>query len=102
MAKKQEFAIDIGDMKSAILREDGSLIIMARQSISDFTEHDWATVVVISRTGVKNIKSLLTRAAEQRNEAEGEQTCPSCSGVGHYLVGMFHETCSWCEGTGHV
>ena len=44
----------------------------------------------------------LTSAAEQRNEAEGEQTCPSCSGVGHYLVGMFHETCSWCEGTGHV
>jgi len=46
--------------------------------------------------------NCLTRAAEHRNEAEGEQTCPSCSGVGHYLVGLFHETCTECEGTGHV
>lgn len=50
-----------------------------------------------------NQKALQSRATELRNEAEaGEHTCPSCSGVGHFLVGNFDERCPECEGTGQA
>jgi hypothetical protein len=29
-----------------------------------------------------------------------EKDCPACSGIGHYMVGMYVETCCECEGTG--
>ncbi len=71
MARKQELAIDVGGMKSAIIRKDGSLIIASRKTLSDFTENDW-DVVVISPTGVKNLMNLLVRDAQQQDEAIGE------------------------------
>ena len=45
-----------------------------------------------------------TRAAEQRNGAvAGEQTCPSCDGVGAVHNGSdFIQVCARCKGTGHV
>ena len=45
----------------------------------------------------------LTRAAEHRNEADGEQTCPSCAGSGVWRKGETGEHECWqCKGTGHV
>jgi len=44
----------------------------------------------------------LTRAAEHRNEAEKEQTCPRCQG-NKYVIGVWGAaTCSFCKGEGHV
>jgi hypothetical protein len=36
----------------------------------------------------------------RRTSRSADTACPACSGVGHYLVGNFDETCSECEGTG--
>ena len=41
-------------------------------------------------------------AVEQLRALDAVQACPSCSGVGHYLVGNFDEQCSECEGTGQA
>jgi hypothetical protein len=41
-------------------------------------------------------------AAQHRVERTSEQACPSCSGVGRYLVGDFMVLCDWCEGTGQA
>ena len=105
MAKNNIFAVDVGMLKSAVLQEDGSLIIMSRKTLSDFVGADWDVVVEIVPSGVKNLKDMLDRAAEQRTEAEaGEQTCPVCLGTGwampHDWRGEIR--CGACNGTGHV
>ncbi len=45
---------------------------------------------------------LLEPPARTPDTADLGQTCPACSGVGSYFVGVYRETCSECEGTGHV
>ena len=44
----------------------------------------------------------LTRAAEHRNEAEGEQTCPLCHGKGTLDNEWSQFKCQACDGTGQV
>jgi hypothetical protein len=45
---------------------------------------------------------LQKRAAEHRNEAEGEQTCPACLGRRKIYLRRRWVTCPQCKGTGHV
>jgi ribosomal protein S27AE len=104
MARNHELAVDVGGMKSAVVRDDGSLIIMARNSISDLTENDWRIVVEITPVGVKNLKDLLDRDAQLRNEAvDVGQTCPRCAGSGRLTFNSGRRyTCGLCNGSGHV
>jgi hypothetical protein len=51
---------------------------------------------------VVSISPTPDRSLTLREAVEAGQICPSCSGVGHYLVGNFDETCSECEGTGQI
>ena len=79
---------------------------MAQQSILDKVREwiggvAWSIFLWSARMTEEEYFAELDRVAEQRNDAE-TGTCPACSGVGSYFVGVYRETCSECEGTGHV
>ena len=71
MARNVKFDEGFRNHKYAFLCDDGSLVISVRSWDHNGKELDKESFVVSSQ-GVKNLRDLLDRAAEQRDEAAGE------------------------------